>query len=38
MVPSFLDLKAGPDVVTLEKPEGDGFNLQVRKLHKERTD
>jgi hypothetical protein len=25
----FLDLKAGPEVVTLERAEGDGFNLQV---------
>jgi hypothetical protein len=28
----FLDLKAGPEVVALEKPEGDGFNLQVREI------
>jgi hypothetical protein len=26
----FLDLKAGPEVVALERPAGDGFNLQVR--------
>jgi hypothetical protein len=25
----FLDLKAGPEVTTLQTPEGDGFNLQV---------
>jgi hypothetical protein len=27
----FLDLAPGPEVVTLQRPDGDGFNLQVRK-------
>uniref|UniRef100_A0A383VHJ0 Tyrosine-protein kinase ephrin type A/B receptor-like domain-containing protein n=1 Tax=Tetradesmus obliquus TaxID=3088 RepID=A0A383VHJ0_TETOB len=25
----FLDMKAGPEVAALERPQGDGFNLQV---------
>lgn len=25
----FLDMKAGPEVAALERPQGDGFDLQV---------